>query len=363
MIIRLAWLLDEDERLDIRIAAQGVAVDMMRAAGLNPLTVLTPALPDAAAEGREILFREVANLLDEVRPDAVVTALSGPGLGIDEALTHLAGERPVFSLQDCEGWVVEGFDRPAPHYLVPNETAASLTARHPTVVAHVVGDLRCLDYSSLDVLQMREAGRAGLVDGRSLVTFYGQPAWGFAGYAETLALLAKAAAGSPGARFFYRPHPKESEAEQNRVYTMFAAAGGSLQHCPGATIEHSLAMTDLALSVFSMVGNDHVNLQSQVRAPIGAAAYLLCHEAIRDLLMKDTGMDRPVVVAEGLVDCALQANEIPEVIRRGLAPDAAVRSWERAQRDVRPVAETGPIIADLVLSAIAARNQVRPIEA
>lgn len=363
MIIRLAGLLVQDERLDVRVVAQGVAVDMMRTVGMDPLVVNAPALSSARSEGRYLLFEEVSRLLERVRPDAILTALSGPGMGVDEALVHLAVGLPVFSLQDYEGWVVEGFGRPAPDYLVANEIAAGLTRRHPRISAHVVGDLRYPDCSQLEVMQMRETGRSGIADGRSLITFYGQPAWGFAGYVETLGFLAQAAAATAGVRFLYRPHPIETEAEQVRLYNMFEAAGGRLERCPAETIEHSLAMTDLALSVFSLIGNDHVNLQSRARGAIGTAAYLLCHKAIRDLLIADTGMDRPVVVAEGLVDHALSADEIPGVLRRGLAPDASVRSWERVQHGVRSADQTAAVIADLMLSAISTRGQARPIEA
>jgi hypothetical protein len=361
IVARLARLLGQDQRLDVRVAAQGAAVDMMRASGLSPKVVSALALPDARSGGRGLLFGEVSSLLEEVRPDAVLTSLSGPGLGVDEALVYLAGPRPVFTVQDYEGWVVNGFDRPARHYLVPNEAAARLTSRHAGLVAHVVGDLRHMDYLGIDVLRLREAGRASFAE-RRLVTFYGQPAWGFHGYQETIAVLAKAASRMPDIRFLYRPHPKETKAEQARVHEMFENAGGAVGRCPGETIAASLAMTDMSLSVFSMVGNDHVNLQSQATAPIGTAAYLLWHESIRSLLVADTGMDRPVVVSEGLVDCALREHDVSDLLRRGLTSDAARRSWERARRRVRPVAEIRTTIADLVLSAIAARDQARPIE-
>lgn len=327
----------------------------MRTAGLRPHVVNLPALDQKDEPGRTELFEVVGALLDNIGPHAVITGLPGPTLGVDEALVHLCDDWPVFSLQDYEGWVVLGFGRAAPTYFVSDEHTATLTLREPGVEPVVVGDLRSTEFSDLPIPALRAQGRRMARTEGPLVTFYGQPAWGYRGYPETLKVLARAARSTPELNFLYRPHPKETDAERNAVHAMFEAEGVVLARCPATTIEMSLAMADAVLSVFSTVGQDHVALQRYSPEPIGAAAYLLFDPAIRSLLAADTGSDMPRVVRDGLADSAGSADDVISLLRRLTAPSAAMTSWRKIGEALPAPGGIAGVVADHIVARLASR--------
>ena len=352
LIIQLAKTLRTDDRFQVELAGQGAAFDLMKASGLQPHVVDLPALDQSDDPKRTELFEAVGRLLGELAPQAVITGLSGPGLGIDEALVHLCQDRPVFSLQDYEGWVVPGFGRPAPTYFVADQHAARLTRRAPGVEPIVVGDLGSLEFADLDIPALRAQGRLMAQTSKPVVTFYGQPAWGYKGYRETLMALAHAARNTPELQFLYRPHPKETDAERNALHALFEAEGVVMARCPATSIEMSLAMTDVVLSVFSTVGQDHVALQRCSPVAIGAAAYLLFDPAIRALLVADSGSDRPRVVVDGLADSAESVDDLVDLLRRSTAPWAATASWRKVRQAFPVAGAVSGAIADYVIARL-----------
>lgn len=352
LIIQLARNLKSDDRFQVELVGQGAALDLMKAAGLQPHVVDLPALDQSDDPERMELFESVGRLLGELDPHAVITGLSGPGLGVDEALIHLCQDRPAFSLQDYAGWVVPGFGRPAPTYFVADQRSARLTCRLLGVEPVVVGDLCSAEFAELDIPALRAQGRLMVEPRELVVTFYGQPCWRYEGYRETLTSLAHAARSRPELQFLYRPHPKETDAERNSVHALFDAEGVVLARCPATSIEMSLAMTDVVLSVFSTVVQDHVALQRCSPVPIGTAAYLLFDPAIRARLVADSGSDQPLALVDGFADSAESVEDLVDLLHRSTAPSAAAASWRKVQQSV-PTAGVAPrFIADYVLARL-----------
>lgn len=356
MIGPLCRALSADGRFAVELVAQGAALEALTAMGLQPTPVGVIALEHPEDEEREALFRAAGTIVDAFAPDVVITGLSGPGVGIDEALLHLCGDRAVFSVQDYEGWVVRGFGRPAPVYFVADEHAARLTRRVEGVEPVVVGDLKYAGFADLDIPALRAEGRALAPSGRPLVTFYGQPAWGYAGYRETLEILSRAAGQLPDLCFLYRPHPKETETEREMLSAMFEAEGVTLTRCPAGTVEGSIALTDTVVSVFSTVGADHVNLQRAAPSPIGTAVYLLFEPAIRALLEADSGAPRPNVVERGLAHCVERPDTLVEVLRACARPEAARASWRHINEAVCPAERPGRQIIDSIIARLGANG-------
>ncbi len=313
LVGELVPILARTPGVSVRLLAQGAAVAILRGQGLDVAAIDLPALGGSDDAGRQTLLARAQQALDDWRPDAVVVGLSGPGLGIDEALTWLSADRPVIALQDYEGWVVDGLGRQAPDYLVADEHAARLTQRHPGIRTHVIGALKYARYAALDVPALRAAGRRLLIpgDAATVITFYGQPAWEFEGYRDTVDLFVEQAGHQHWPiRWLYRAHPKESMEARRGLVKRFATAGLSIEPCPAPDIDTSLAMTDGALTVFSSAAIDLVHLQRVSPEVLGVAWFLLMHPAIRARLHHDNGSVEPAVAEQGLALCTREPGEI-----------------------------------------------------
>lgn len=348
LVAQLVPVLAYTPGVELKLLAQGAAIAAFRTAGLAHDAIDLAALAVADDPLRPTLLARAQQVLDAWRPDAVVVGLSGPGIGIDEALTLQCADRPVIALQDYEGWVVNGFGRRAPDYLVADDAAAQLTRRHPGIRTHTIGALKYARYAHLDVLSLRETGRRLLGDAplpRQVVTFYGQPAWGFEGYRETVsAFTAQAGASGAAVQWLYRAHPKETADERRGLVDLFGAAGLLIAPCPAPDIDTSLAMTDGAVTVFSSAAIDHVYLQRVAPAPMGVAWFLLIHPAIRSRLRHDNGSEEPAVAQQGLALCTRHASEIGPTL-------AALADGRLRQQQAERIAQALPDPASAAASA------------
>ncbi|KAA0577881.1 hypothetical protein FZ983_20055 [Azospirillum sp. B21] len=334
-------------QVDSVVWAQGPAAEILAAAGLPVRILDLPALPAPDAPGRDALLEAAGSLLESENPNAVVTGLSGPGAGIDEALLHCAVDRPRYSIQDFEGWVVPGFGRPAPTYFVADPGAADRTRRQGErfggIRTVVVGSLKHSHYGMLDPTALRRTGRAALPHREwPLVGFYGQPAWQWPGYERSIIHLAQSlAARLPSAIVVYRPHPKESAAERSRSLGIFASAGLAAVADPNPAIEQSLCAVDLVTTCFSTCGIDHVHLQRRSPTPLGGVVFVMTEADLRDRLERETGLPVPWPAQDGLAEAALSAADLPDRLAAAIAEPVRRRAWERIRSRLEP-AQTAP---------------------
>ena len=99
LIIQLARTLRTDDRFQVELAAQGAAVDLMKAADLRPHVIDLPTLDHKGDPGRTKLF-EIVGAAGSGGSAGRDHRTLGARSGVDEALVHLCEDRPVFSLQD-----------------------------------------------------------------------------------------------------------------------------------------------------------------------------------------------------------------------------------------------------------------------
>ena len=324
------------------LAAQSPALEMFQALGLPVRAIDCEPLPDLDDPARADLLAEADQLLAEVRPDAVITGLSGPGIGIDEALSSRARHLWLYSVQDCEGLVVPGFDGPAPGYFVANDWAARVTRRHPGVAPIVVGSLKHGHYADLAPEQLRKQGRTLLPPASPVIGFFGQVAWRWPGYERSLRRFAQAVPrAAPGALVVYRPHPKESLAERQKTVRLFAEAFAgtacALVTDGNRAVEVSLSVPDLTVSCFSVCGIDQLYLSRQSRAPLGGVLFLLFEPDLAQAFHDDCGRPLPWQVEEGLAAVARDARTLEDRLAEALADARSGRSWQRIQQQMAPI--------------------------
>ncbi len=317
-----------DERFDATAVAVPPALHLMHEVGLPATAGYAGTVGRADDEGALSLMRTAEALLDQVRPDAVVVGVSGPELGLDEALTACAGSAVCYAMQDYPGWVVEGFGSPAPTYFVVDEVAAELTRRRYDVRTVVVGSAPHAAWGTVDTAELRSRGRSALSAGGPILGFYGQPAWFLPGYERTLERFAAASAATvPQATLLYRPHPKETEAQRLHCLSLLGAAGMRVTIDPIPELNASLCAVDMVCTCYSSCARDLMYLQRLSSAPLGAAVFLMVEPDLRRHHVGDTGVECPDYAEQGMALMAGRPDEVETVLAAALQPAIRDRLW------------------------------------
>jgi hypothetical protein len=324
----------------VTLVAQEPALSLLRQRGCAPEAVHAEAIADCGDSNVSQLRQAARQLVEAIQPDALLVGLSGPGLGIDEALLAETPGVPSYALQDYPGWVVEGFGVKPGTYFVTDQRAAEMTERQLSGCHTViVGSAKHAAYSRIDPLALRKASRIKSEANGPLVCFYGQPVWFLPGYTQALSSLACALAQIGISEINYRPHPKETANNREQTTLAFSAAGVALRNDPNETAEQSLCAADLVVTCFSSCGADQIYLQKRAPAPLGSVLYLFTEPDLRRHHAEHAGSDIPPFANPA---------ELPEYLRRGLDPATPRTLWSRIRQDL-PDPSAAP---NLIVAAI-----------
>jgi len=339
-----------------RIVAHSPAFEYFEAEGFPVRHIQCPPLNNIHDPMKAELFQETDHILATESPDAILTGLSSPGVGIDEALTY-RGKTPFkYSVQDSEGQVVLGFDRAAPTYFVASTRAAAKTERYPGIETVVVGSLRHACYAKLSPKQLRASGRnllPPLTAAGMIVGFYGQPAWQWKGYSRTIVQLVTSLRHvMPEALVVYRPHPKESQDERNATLTLFASGGMKVVSDPNPDIETSLCVPDIVVSCFSLCGIDQVYLQRQSNIPLGTVLYLLFEPDIFKTYSDDSGSDVPWHVEDKMAFAVRRLEDLDQLLLRCATTELSVQVWKDIHSRVKPAEDSSGLVINRIIDDV-----------
>lgn len=335
---------------DITLVADQPAWSVLDEAGLTPLRFSEAAIEEVGALQAAALRKAARDLLELYRPDAILVGLSGPRIGLDEALLVEANNIPTYALQDYPGWIVPGFGVTAQTYFVLDNFAAELTRKRLDQASIVIaGSAKHASYAQLDIEAIRKTARLAFKSGLPIIGFYGQPAWFLDGYDRSINALAEAITlAAPHGQIFYRPHPKETPTDLIRMQGIFATHQIDLQLDPNHTPEASLCAADVVVTCFSSCGADHIHLQKQAPQPMGTVLYLLTEAAIRQHHAHDTGIDHPPFATGGFALLSTSTESLANDLRRSLDPVTAKALW----RQIHSKLPSPSGAADVILETI-----------
>lgn len=265
---------------DLRILAAPPADRLFASAGLTFETVIE--------QGTKLTDR-LTKLLADARPDAVLTGLSGPDAGLDEALLAAAGDIPTFAYQDFWGDVNRSFGRSADCYLVRDTYAARLTERRHGVPAMVVGDPRHGTQRQTTAPRQRRKRTA-----TRCVGWCGQPLWEVPGYAASFRTFARQ---FDTARILVKPHPKET---RRQAFGYRRLAPGKQPLIWHGSLERLFDQCDLVASAFSNCALEQAHYNARAGQRPSIAIQLLFDHQLRATYRDWTGMDRLPLAEQGL---------------------------------------------------------------
>lgn len=346
------------EEVEASIVAAEPAAGILFARGLAPRVVPTPAVRSSRDPDAPGVLAEAERIICDLDPDVLLVGLSGPDLGIDEALLARAGTARTFALQDFWGDVNAGFGVLPERFLVVDDEAARLTEARSGRPCTVVGSVRHAGYGLLDPPALRRAGRAalGVTGDDTVVVFMGQPLEG-EGYRATAEWVARAAEATAGeAVVVYRPHPRELPGHRARVTEALNTASCRLTIDPDLSIEVTLASCDVLCSCYSATGFDLAQLNRVAEVPMGVALYLMVHPDIRANFRNVSELDSVPLVKSGL---ALETRDPADLSALSQACDAVVRrnTWMNVRRDLPdPTLAAQAVVGELITAGRSARR-------
>ncbi|MDC0831678.1 hypothetical protein POG22_01465 [Geitlerinema sp. CS-897] len=321
---------------EVVIAASGIAHDWLCKQGEQPFSFFCSSNRDYICHNEDPtqLLEAADELLGNIQPDAVVTALSSFGAGIDEAVIAQAVV-PTFSIQDCWGDVNTELGVTADTYFVIDDFAAKLSQDRFGVNTVVVGAPKYTRYSTLDIPSLRHQYRhlAGIADGVSMVCWFGQspkiPGHEkvFEDFISVLPELRK------NIKVVLRGHPKF--AEDFALYlNQIRLAGLDVCDATGkGRAEGWLSACDLMVTPFSMSGIDHAYLTSVSPEVLGNVVYLMTNKDIQDFQFQATGIRKfPPLLNRGIGYYVDNIIKIDTVLNLALTWESRIDYYHRSKQ-------------------------------
>lgn len=329
--LEIARQADADPRFELKILAQGPAINLFRDEGLPVHFIDSPSCTSTNSPAYDSLQIQVENQLDSFNPDATLVGLSSPDIGIDEILTASNAHDHTYTFQDFWGDVNTNLSTIPDTFFVIDELAQTLTENRTGNRTIVTGMPKYAKYRDMDISEYRNQAleESGTDKDSTIATVYGQPFWNHPGYSKTLGILQKQVENiSKIDCLYYRPHPKENK----REYRSLIKSGYRLDKLKSP--EASLAVTNIALSCFSTCLLDYIMLNKQSPEPLGTPVYTLFPDDLRDFYSSYGNIDVIPPVANGWALSIENHNDTEAVLRESLNEQTQSTLQHQAKNDL-----------------------------
>ena len=289
-----------------------------------------------ALDSFEQIQHKVKKIINEFQPDAVLTGISGPDAGVDEAALKVAKIQGIqsYALQSFWGDINQLSSAVPNHAFVLDDEAQRLTnLRYKEVRCIPIGSIKHADFDRYDVLALREKSRQNVDDDEVIIGFYGQPILEIKGYFETLeAMVRQLKTWSRRFKLIYRPHPKESQVLFEKTRQLFENAfADAVEIDEQADIVDSLVKADLVVSVFSTCGFDNLYLNEISSKAFNASVYLWFDSCMIQWWKDYSGLESMPLISEGLLLSVDKESEMLDIFEQGLKPEVQHQLWLQAK--------------------------------
>jgi hypothetical protein len=284
-------------------------------------------------EEPEMALDQCREILDKYPVDLVLTGISGPDFGVDEAVLSIAQERniPRYALQSYWGDLNESLQgRPGTIFVI-DEEAADQTNKRCQCRTVITGSLKHQEYCQLDILKLRRNYRlnVGLDKNELLIGFYGQPLDFMHGYCETITDAAKELSEfNEKYKLLYRPHPKETAQLREWTIKVFEKSGVEIILDTNEEVEIGLCACDVVLSAFSTCGYDAQQLNRVSTIPLNVTVYLFFNRELKNWFREYTKFENIPLVNSGLAFQVNSVDGINNVINKALRSEIKHEIWE-----------------------------------
>lgn len=288
--------------LNIVFYAAQPAAQLLTKMGINIVQVNTPVVNKADGHDYQTLLNAADEILNETKPDAILTGLSGHGAGIDEAIILRATDIPSYTFQDYWGDVNHVFDKVADCYFTLDDTAARLTQQRFKTDTCISGSVKHAAYAQYDSEILRNSMRCnlGIRTEQSVIGLFGQPIQPQANYLHIIERVANTVQRLPEPpKLVYRPHPNDSQETTDKVLTILTSKNIKPINVANQNIVPLLCSCDFVCSAFSSCNLDNIYLNYFSPSPLGLSAYLFLSDSIEQTHLSQSGLSQPPPIEMG----------------------------------------------------------------
>lgn len=332
----------EHTHFQIKLLLQEPAIEILQQSllangGVNIADIdLEKFAPQANLEAK---MHKVKGVFHDFQPDAVLTGISGPDIGVDEATLKVAEEHniPSYALQSFWGDINQATGALPNTAFVLDDEAKHITAqRYPTIQSVPIGSIKHVDFKNYDSLAIRKSKRPSLVDfanNEVLVSFYGQPILDIKGYFATIeALVRQLKNWHRPFKIMYRPHPKESGELKSKTWDLFEKAfADKVFWDETESLIESLCVSDLVVSAFSTCGFDSLYLNEMASKAFNSSVYLWFDTDLINWWQDYSGLEEMPLKSEDLLLMVDKEETMLEVFEQGLKTEVQQRLRQNAK--------------------------------
>lgn len=314
------------------------------------LTALRVPCQRVTAQG-EALHEQLRALLATLRPDAVLTGLSGPDRGLDEALLAAAEGLPRYLFQDYWGDLNPATPPGVQILCLDTAGVAQTRARHGRP-ARAVGSPAHDHWPAPRIARRRLQQHHRLRRDLPVIGLCDQPLWQQPGYADTLRRTLRAL---PPGQLLVRPHPRTPWPDRLRLRRLLrqAGAGRRVVWSARSPLPDFVAACDLLLSAYSSCALDAAQYNRRAGHPGTVALNLLCDARLYRHYRAATGFDRTPLADSGLALDQYRHGNLAWRLAAALAPGQR-RRLRRAARRTLPAGDAAAAVLALLATDLGA---------
>lgn len=325
-----------DCRFNPTVIGDNAGYDILSAAGLPVIRAEIGNIEPECASGVTKALKRAVDIIDRFQPDAILTGLSGPDIGIDEMLLEAAGKTPTYSLQDFWGHVNCSVSARADVYFVADDEAALISRRLHGVRAEVAGSPKYALYEKFDPSLAAARARASLAEegGRPLACVFGQALSTITPgpYQNTVVEFFQSVAENFDLPILlYRPHPREDDKGIEETLARVRIAGLEVRNVRQLDTESWLSACDVMATCYSNCGYDLAFLNRYSDRPLGVLINLNYEKDIRNFYRQVANFDTIPVSELSLTLEATSSLDIGRCVRAAQTPETRETIWRRAK--------------------------------
>lgn len=303
----------------------------------------------------EELVARCSELILAKKPDAVLTGISGPDVGVDEGILDTLGEFsiPSYSIQSYWGDINETFaGRPRTIFVI-DDYAARFTRKRCNSEIVITGALKYADFKKKNPLSIRKQFEdiVGKKTDEKLLGFFGQPLSEIYGYSNTIERLSQAIEKlAIHCRVVYRPHPKETEEARRDTISFFQTRGLEVIVDENEDAFPVLCGVDVALSVFSTCGYDAVYLNRWSGSPLNTTLFLMYDPYMCRWYRKYSKLSNIPMDSDGIVSNVSCSDDVENAISCSLDKQYQRKIWEKIVRNLPDASYSVEILKEKIYS-------------
>ena len=232
------------------------------------------------------LIQKSFNILKRIKPNFIITGLSGPGAGIDEGLIY-CGKKiyiPTFSYQDFYGDLNRSFKMDPDYFLVTDRNAAKYINNNTKSKSIVIGHMfNTTDYKKI-------ISRYKKKNQQKSILICGQPLSKLNAYYETFKYLSNYLdSNKTKYKLYFRPHPKENEKSIKKIKKIFLNNKIVILRSTNPLID--LMNKTIIITCYSSLIMDFAKINSTAKKPLGVCVCMMFEKSIKEYYKKYTKLN------------------------------------------------------------------------